>query len=107
MLEGCLQHESSDQIAELAKRVKPSSDSETNYFSAAHRAYCGQEQAALEMLAAPSMAGIALVPRSILSLSLTAFEISQRFNQFDRPAPTAGATSLLAVIPNTDPTKAS
>jgi hypothetical protein len=30
--------------------VKPSSDPETNYFSAAHLAYCGQKPAALEML---------------------------------------------------------
>ena len=50
LLEGCLRHESSNQIAELAKRVSTSSDSETNYFSAMHLAYCDQERAALEML---------------------------------------------------------
>ena len=50
LLVGCLRRESADQIAELAKRVKPSSDSETNYFSAMHLAYCGQTRAALEML---------------------------------------------------------
>ena len=50
LLVGCLRRESSDRIAELANRVKPSSDSETNYFSAMHLAYCGQKRAALEML---------------------------------------------------------
>lgn len=50
LLEGCLRRESPDQIAELANRVKVSSDPETNYFSAMHLAYCGQEHAALEML---------------------------------------------------------
>lgn len=50
LLAGCLRHESPDQIAKLAKRVKASSDPETNYFSAMHLAYCGQERAALEML---------------------------------------------------------
>ncbi len=50
LLAGCLRHETSDQIAELAKQVKISSDPETNYFSAMHLAYCGQERVALEML---------------------------------------------------------
>lgn len=50
LLAGCLRHESPDQVAKLADRVKPSSDPETNYFSAMHLAYCGEQGAALEML---------------------------------------------------------
>ena len=50
LLVGCLRHESPDQIGKLADRVKPSSYPETNYFSAMHLAYCGEQGAALEML---------------------------------------------------------
>jgi hypothetical protein len=50
LLAGCMRHESPDQIARLAKQVKVSSDPETNYFSAMHLAYCGQQRATLEML---------------------------------------------------------
>ena len=62
LLVGCLRHESSGQIAELAKRVKPSSDSETNYFSAMHLAYCGQTRAALEMLRLAIVGGYCSYP---------------------------------------------
>jgi len=61
-LVGCLRHESSAQIAELANRVKPSSDSETNYFSAMHLAYCGQTRAALEMLRLAIVGGYCSYP---------------------------------------------
>jgi serine/threonine protein kinase/DNA-binding winged helix-turn-helix (wHTH) protein len=50
LLEGCLRNEPSSEIADLANRVKPSDDPETNYFAATHLAYCGQKQAALQML---------------------------------------------------------
>ncbi|MGH9941924.1 MAG: protein kinase domain-containing protein [Pyrinomonadaceae bacterium] len=45
-----IQHQPAPEIRALAEAVQPSDDPETNYFSAAHLAYCGQSDAALEML---------------------------------------------------------
>ena len=50
MLLACLRHSPPPEILALAAAVKPGVDPETNYFSAAHLAYCGQSRAALEML---------------------------------------------------------
>jgi TolB-like protein/tetratricopeptide (TPR) repeat protein len=50
MLLACVQHSPPPEILALAAAVKPLDDPETNYFSAAHLAYCGQSRAALEML---------------------------------------------------------
>lgn len=50
MLLAFIQRKPSSEIRVLAGAVKASDDPETNYFSAAHLAYCGQTYAALEML---------------------------------------------------------
>lgn len=50
MLLAYMQHKPATEIRALAQAVQPSDDPETNYFSAAHLAYCGQTAAALEML---------------------------------------------------------
>ena len=50
MLLACVQQSPPPEILALAAAVKPVDDPETNYFSAAHLAYCGQSRAALEML---------------------------------------------------------
>jgi serine/threonine protein kinase/DNA-binding winged helix-turn-helix (wHTH) protein len=50
MLLACIQHKSASEIRELAQKVQPSDDAETNYLTAGHLAYCGQSDAALEML---------------------------------------------------------
>ncbi len=50
MLMACIQHKSASEIRELAQKVQPSDDSETNYLTAGHLAYCGQTNAAFDML---------------------------------------------------------
>ena len=46
-----LQHRPATEIATLGKGVKPASDGEVDYFSAAHLSYVGQADAAAVMLA--------------------------------------------------------
>jgi DNA-binding winged helix-turn-helix (wHTH) protein/serine/threonine protein kinase len=50
MLFACMQGRPPGEIAALARGVTPSTDSEENYQSAAHLSYCGQTDAAGEML---------------------------------------------------------
>ena len=50
MLLACAAHKPGAEIANLAKRIEPEDDPETNYFAASHLAYCGQTAAALDML---------------------------------------------------------
>jgi DNA-binding winged helix-turn-helix (wHTH) protein/serine/threonine protein kinase/Tfp pilus assembly protein PilF len=50
MLLACAQRRSSAEIATLAETVEPSDDPEANYLSAANLAYCGQTDAALQLL---------------------------------------------------------
>ncbi len=50
MLLACAQRRPSAEIAALAETVQPSDDPEANYLSAANLAYCGQTDAALQML---------------------------------------------------------
>jgi hypothetical protein len=50
LLLGCARGDNTSEIADLAKRVKPSDDPETDYFSASHLAYCNQGTAAISML---------------------------------------------------------
>ncbi|HEY2468794.1 MAG TPA: winged helix-turn-helix domain-containing protein [Terracidiphilus sp.] len=50
MLLACALHESSDQIRLLASQVEVDDDPEVDYFFAGHLAYCGQDNAALQML---------------------------------------------------------
>jgi serine/threonine protein kinase/tetratricopeptide (TPR) repeat protein len=50
MLLAFLEHKPAAEVAALAGAVRPASDPEMNYFSAAHLAYCGQAEAALRML---------------------------------------------------------
>jgi hypothetical protein len=50
VLLACLAHSPASEVAALAAAVKPDDDPETNYFAAAHLAYCGQTSAALQML---------------------------------------------------------
>jgi len=50
MLLACAQHRPSAEIAALAETVQPSDDPEANYLSAANLAYCGQTDAALQLL---------------------------------------------------------
>jgi serine/threonine protein kinase len=50
MLLACAAHKPAAEIANLAKRIEPEDDPETNYFAASHLAYCGQTAAALDML---------------------------------------------------------
>jgi hypothetical protein len=45
-----LEHRSTPEVAALARKVRPAEDPEMNYFSAAHLAYCGQTEAALQLL---------------------------------------------------------
>ena len=45
-----LQHKSLTEINALAAKLQASDDPETNYLSAGHLAYCGQTDAALQML---------------------------------------------------------
>jgi hypothetical protein len=55
------QHPSSE-IAALAPAVKPVTDPEMNYFSAAHLAYAGQRETALQILRAAILAGYCAYP---------------------------------------------
>ena len=50
MLLACIQRKPAPEIRVLAGAVQPSDDPELNYISATHFAYCGQPDAALEML---------------------------------------------------------
>jgi tetratricopeptide (TPR) repeat protein len=50
MLLACLARKPSSEVAALAKSVSASDDPELNYFAAAHLAYCGQTEAAFELL---------------------------------------------------------
>jgi DNA-binding winged helix-turn-helix (wHTH) protein/serine/threonine protein kinase len=50
MLLACAQRRPSAEIAALAETVQPSDDPEANYLSAANLAYCGQTDAALQLL---------------------------------------------------------
>jgi len=50
MLLACAAHEPAAEIAALAKRIEPDDDPESNYFAASHLAYCGQTEAALDLL---------------------------------------------------------
>ncbi|MGA7930787.1 MAG: winged helix-turn-helix domain-containing protein [Candidatus Sulfotelmatobacter sp.] len=50
MLLACAHRRPSAEIAALAKTVQPSDDPEANYLSAANLAYCGQADAALQLL---------------------------------------------------------
>jgi serine/threonine protein kinase/DNA-binding winged helix-turn-helix (wHTH) protein len=50
LLLACAAKQPSAEIASLAAAVQPSDDPETNYFSAAHLAYCGQTQRAAALL---------------------------------------------------------
>jgi serine/threonine protein kinase/DNA-binding winged helix-turn-helix (wHTH) protein/Flp pilus assembly protein TadD len=50
MLLACVEHRPASEIVALANRLKHSDDPETNYFSASHLAYCGQTDAAIQML---------------------------------------------------------
>jgi serine/threonine protein kinase len=50
LLLACAQRKAPVELRALADSLRPSEDPEMNYFSAAHLAYCGQSEAALEML---------------------------------------------------------
>ena len=50
LLQGCMARQSERTILALATAVEPSTDPEANYFSAAHLAYCGQNDRAIDML---------------------------------------------------------
>ncbi len=50
MLFAYLEHHPAPEIAALARAMKPVTDPEMNYFSAAHLAYAGQADAALNLL---------------------------------------------------------
>jgi len=50
MMQTCAAGESRAAIDAAANRIQPSDDVETNYFTAAHLAYCGQTSAALRLL---------------------------------------------------------
>jgi hypothetical protein len=50
MLLACVQGRPPEEIAALAHGVQPVADPEANYLSAAHLSYCGQTQAAGELL---------------------------------------------------------
>ena len=50
MLLACIQRKPAPEIRSLAEAVQASDDPEVNYISAGHLAYCGQTDAALEML---------------------------------------------------------
>ncbi|MGI9167835.1 MAG: hypothetical protein ACR2G5_15895 [Pyrinomonadaceae bacterium] len=52
ILWACIQQKSLPEIRALGEAAQVSDDPETNYLSAAHLAYCGQSDAALEMLTA-------------------------------------------------------
>jgi DNA-binding winged helix-turn-helix (wHTH) protein/serine/threonine protein kinase len=50
MLFACLQGRPAPEISTLARSVRPVADPEENYMSAAHLSYCGQTDAAVDML---------------------------------------------------------
>jgi len=50
LLVACLQRRPAAEVRALAEAMQPSDDPETNYLSATHLAYCGQSDAALDML---------------------------------------------------------
>jgi tetratricopeptide (TPR) repeat protein len=50
MLFACIQGRPAADVSTLARRIHPSADSEENYLSAAHLSYCGQIDAAGELL---------------------------------------------------------
>ena len=50
MMLACIQRKPAPEIRALAGAVQPSDDPELNYISATHLAYCGQRDAAIEML---------------------------------------------------------
>ncbi len=57
-----LEHRPAGEITVLARAMKPISDPEMNYFSAAHLAYAGQPETALHMLRAAIAAGYCAYP---------------------------------------------
>jgi hypothetical protein len=57
-----LEHRPADEIAALARAMKPVTDPEMNYFSGAHLAYAGQPESALHMLRAAITAGYCAYP---------------------------------------------
>jgi DNA-binding winged helix-turn-helix (wHTH) protein/serine/threonine protein kinase len=50
MLFACVRGRPAAEVAALARRIQPSADPEENYLSAAHLSYCGQLEAAGELL---------------------------------------------------------
>jgi hypothetical protein len=50
LLLACLAQEPPSEIAVLAGSVRPFDDPELNYFAAAHLAYCGHTEAAVDLL---------------------------------------------------------
>ena len=52
LLLACAAHRPASEIDALAAAVRSSDDPETNYFAAAHLAYCGQFDLALSVLSA-------------------------------------------------------
>jgi tetratricopeptide (TPR) repeat protein len=50
VLRACLGRKPSSEVAALTRTVRASGDPELNYFAAAHLAYCGQTDAAFDML---------------------------------------------------------
>ncbi len=57
-----LEHRPASEVATLAQAMKPVTDPEMNYFSAAHLAYAEQPEAALQMLRAAITAGYCAYP---------------------------------------------
>jgi serine/threonine protein kinase/DNA-binding winged helix-turn-helix (wHTH) protein len=50
LLLACVQQQPPAEIVALSRAVLPSPDAEVNYFAASHLAYCGQSDAAVQML---------------------------------------------------------
>jgi len=57
-----LEHHPAAEIAKMARAMKPVTDPEMNYTSAAHLAYAGQPEPAIQMLRAAIMAGYCAYP---------------------------------------------
>ena len=62
VLLACLANRPAGDIAALTAAVHVSDDPETNYFSAAHLAYCGQHDAALTLLGPVVQSGYCAYP---------------------------------------------
>lgn len=87
LLHACAARQPAQRIAVLVAGVQPSDDAETNYFAAAHLAYCGEIERARALLARAIAAGYCSYPAMLTDPLLAQLRVAPGFAALE----TAGA----------------